>query len=182
MAEPTTPTPREGDAAARNRLGQLSILAADESTGQTIRLKATPAGALKTDTTVVTESLQELVDLLKGFAGTPVQVFGTATAVAVATPTTIASYTVPPLKVAFINQVAGSGENVSVYRAQVNGADTNVYRSNATNLNADMNFSQNGSGLGLKLVAGDVFRVQVDQIGPGTADFEVFIGGIEFDA
>lgn len=175
--------PSDGDLAAINFRSEKSLLAADENDpGKTIRLRATATGALKTDTTVVTESLQELVDLLKGFAGTPIQEYGTASAVAVATPTTVATYTVPALKVAFINQVSGSGENVSVYKAQVNGADISVYRSNATNLNADMNFNQNGSGLGLKLVAGDVFRVQVDQIGPGTADFEVFIGGIEFDA
>lgn len=181
MGLPQTPIPLSGDAAAKNEKGQYSLLAADSVTGQTIRLVATAAGELKTDTTIVTASLEELVNLQKGFEGTPIQVFGSVSAVPVATPTTVVSYTVPAGKISYINQASGSGENVSVYIAQKNGSDILIRRSSAADLNADIGFQQQGSGLGLKLVAGDIFRIQVEQIGPGIADFEVFIGGIEFD-
>jgi len=178
-----TTQPITGDLAADNQRSERSILAADTANGQTLRLLAKPdsttglGGRLEV---VITDAAGNPV--IAPGTGTSVQTFTEVASLASSGTATLASYTVPALKVAYINYVSFSGDDVGTYDGQINA--TTIIRKHTvlTKANDDFLFGGSGPSSGLKLVAGDIFRVRVTNEGANAGDFSAFIGGIQIDA
>lgn len=105
--------------------------------------------------------------------------FNAVTSVASATPTLVASYTVPMSKTANMQRIEVSGTNIAAYDIQINTilqARQRTYFGNSLNLVFDF-FTE--SSKGLLLNAGDVIEVYATHNRPNLGDFEARIQVIE---
>lgn len=101
--------------------------------------------------------------------------YGEASSVIAGATTQITSYTVPAHKVAIIQKIEVSGENIAKYQVLVNGAAIGTMRTyfgGALNTTADFLTGQDN---GLIVLAGDVVSVSVLHHRPDLANFEARI-------
>lgn len=162
-----TPTPRTGDLSADNERSERSILAADDG-GQTIRLKATSDGKLQVD------NISAGID-----NGTSVQVFGESSALVATGTATLASYTVPVGKVAFIANIMASGNCIAIYDMDVDASPEARKHSVVTGLEVEFKFSH---GNGYRLTAGQEVKLNVENVSSSTGAFNATILGMEYNA
>jgi hypothetical protein len=116
---------------------------------------------------------------ITGGNGDVVNTYAEANSVAASTAVTVASYTVPIGKSAFLNRVEFGGSNIGIYEVQIN-AVTEAKRRTWFNGNMSDNFDFVSSTLsGIELSAGDVVRLRVTNIRPTVGDFEGRIQVVE---
>lgn len=105
--------------------------------------------------------------------GCNVNDYGTLTALASSTKTTIVSHTVPSGMTLKIKQVQVSGSNVATYTIEVDSTEEAKKRTYFTEYNAEFDFH------GFEIGEGSVVDVKVIHSRPSTGDFEARILGIE---
>lgn len=105
-------------------------------------------------------------------------VFNEITSVASATLTTIASYTVPVVTSASLQQVLVSGTNIAAYEVYVNAVKIAKKRTYFSDLNEEFIFAVTSNN-GYVVSTGDVVEIKVLHDRPTLGDFEATIQLIE---